>query len=214
MSPEMTAVDFGAGRGQAFHSQDPRAEFYKKVARIQGKVKRVIGVDIDDGIKDHPFLDERHIIRPGEALPLEPVSVDLVVADWVLEHVADPAAFATEMMRVLKPGGWLCARTVNRWGYVGIGARFIPNRSHKSSLKKLWPERFDVDVFPTMYRLNSLADIRRYFGKQEWDNCSYLSNATPKYFGSSGLLFRCIDFYQGVVPYLLRTDLLVFLKKK
>jgi SAM-dependent methyltransferase len=135
-----------------------------------------------------------------------------VVADWVLEHVADPGVFAAEILRVLKPGEWLCASTVNRWGYVGIGARLIPNRRHKSFLRDLWPGRFEVDVFPTCYKLNTLSNIQKYFPIQHWDN--FLSNTTPKYFADSKILFYFIDIYRKLVPYSLRADLLVFLKGK
>lgn len=212
MSPEMTVVDFGAGRGTIFHN--PGSAFYNNLAKLQGKVRRVIGVDVDSGINDHPFLDERHVVDPSKPLPLDAVSIDLVVADWVLEHVAHPATFASEMLRILKPGGWLCARTVNRWGYIGMGARLIPNNLHKSLLKKFWPDRFDVDVFPTTYRINTLSDIRKYFPRQDWDDYSYLNNATPKYFGNLKLIFRIIELYQKLVPYPLSTDLLVFLRKR
>lgn len=212
MSPEMTIVDFGAGRGTIFHN--PGSAFYNNLARLQGKVRRVIGVDVDSAINDHPFLDEKHVVDPAKPLPLDAVSVDLVVADWVLEHVAHPATFAAEMLRILKPGGWLCARTVNRWGYIGVGARLIPNKLHKSLLKRFWPDRFDVDVFPTTYRINTLSDVRRYFPTAEWDNYSYLNNTTPKYFGNLKFGFHLIELYQKLVPYHLSTDLLVFVRKR
>jgi SAM-dependent methyltransferase len=214
MSPNMTVLDFGAGRGAAFNSQVNSSAFYHNLVKLQGKVERVIGIDVDDGINDHPYLDARHIVDPLTPLPLEAECIDLVVADWVLEHVAHPEIFASEMLRILKPGGWLCARTVNRWGYVGIGTRLIPNSVHKSLLRRIWPERFEVDVFPTTYRLNTISSLRRYFPDPKWDNFSYLNNATPKYFGRSATLFRLIHTYQKLVPYFLSTDLLVFLQKR
>jgi SAM-dependent methyltransferase len=43
----------------------------------------------------------------GVVLPLESDSCDAVVSNAVLEHVADVAAFAGEIRRVLRPGGWV-----------------------------------------------------------------------------------------------------------
>jgi SAM-dependent methyltransferase len=214
LSPHMTVLDFGAGRGTVFHHDSIHSNFYQDLVRMQGKVNRVIGVDVDRGINEHPFLDERHIVATDEQLPLPDGSIDLVVSDWVFEHIGDPGHFSTEMWRILRTGGWLCARTVNRWGYVGIGARLIPNTAHKSFLKKLWPERFEVDVFPTTYRLNSLSDLRKFFPAVRWESYSYLNNITPKYFGKSGALFYLISLYQKFVPYCFSTDLLVFLRKR
>jgi SAM-dependent methyltransferase len=185
--------------------------YAQALAKLQGKVKTVIGIDVDPAIARHPYLDERHVVAPGAALPLAGASVDLVVCNWVFEHLADPEFFAAEMHRVLKPGGWLCAHTVNRWGYVGIGARAVPNALHTRFLKRLWPGRRDIDVFSVAYQLNSLADLRRHFPERDWHNCSYRASFVPKYHAESALLFRLFAAWQRVgTP----SDILAFLRKR
>ena len=210
LSPTVTLLDYGAGRGRQFDVPDPGyAQILQKF-----KIAKVIGVDLHPGIGDHPHLDERHVITPGERLPFHPGTIDVVVADWVLEHLDDPAQFAGEMARLVRPGGWVCARTVNRWGYVGIGARLFPNRIHARLVPKLIPVARSEDVFPTLYRVNSLRDIRHWFPAAAWEHHSYLVNTTPRYFGHSKLLFRATDWYQKLVPYGLRTDLFVFIRRR
>jgi SAM-dependent methyltransferase len=211
LKPGMTVVDLGAGRGTVFHTGVD--SYYERLLRLQGKVERVIGIDVDAGIVDHPYLDERHVIDPAAPLPCPEDSVDLVVADWVLEHVQDPARIASEIDRVLKPGGWFCARTPNRWGYVGIMVRLIPNAFHKALLRYLQRHRSAEDVFPTVYRLNSLRDLHRYFPVDRWRHFSYRSNPSPKYFGQSAFIFHSIALYQSLTPDPLKTDLHVFLQK-
>lgn len=212
LHPDMTVVDLGAGRGTVFHSGV--FSFYEQLAKLQGKVKHVIGLDVDDAIQDHPFLDERHIIEPGKALPIADNTVDMVVSDWVFEHVQTPAQLAAELHRILKPGGWLCARTPNRWGYVGMGARLVPNHLHTKLLRKLSPSRHDIDVFPVAYKLNTHRDLRKNFPQGEWNHYSYISNSTPKYFGSSKILFRIIEIFQAYLPEFFKSDLLVIIQKK
>jgi len=212
LRPEMTIVDLGAGRGTVFHSGI--FGFYEKLAKLQGKVKHVIGLDIDEAIKDHPFLDERHVIAADGAMPPADAEVDMVVSDWVLEHVQDPNRFAQELHRVLKPGGWLCARTPNRWGYVGMGARLIPNKFHTRLLHRLSPGRHDVDVFPVAYKLNTRGALQKHFPTDKWEHFSFLSNPTPKYFGKSKIVFKMLEFYQNIAPESLKTDLIVILRKK
>jgi len=211
LESEMTVVDLGAGRGTAMLGEH---NFTKALYRLQGKVRKVIGIDIDDAIADHPYLDERHVVGIGEPYPLDSESVDLVVSDWVLEHVAGPQAFVREVHRVLKPGGWFCARTPNRWGYVGIATNLVPNAKHQAMMTRVWPERSDVDIFPTVYRLNTKRALRRHFPDSQWENYSYFINPPPKYHGNNSVLFALIGFVQQVAPSFMRTDLMVFMRKK
>lgn len=212
LAPGMTLLDYGSGRGRQFDVPDPG--YAQKLQKFQSRVAKVIGIDVHGGIHDHPYLDERYVVAPGDALPLRSATVDIVVADWVLEHLEYPAQFASEMQRLIRPGGWLCARTVNRWGYVGIGARLVPNRIHGRLVQKLIPVARSEDVFPTHYRLNSLGDLLRTFPGSEWEHCSYLLNTTPRYFGHSRLLFRATELYQRFAPNCMHTDLFVFIRRR
>lgn len=212
LKPAMVVVDLGAGRGETFHAAG--GGYIQALARLQGKVARVIGIDIDEAIADHPFLDERHVVPVGSPWPLADASVDMVVADWVFEHVSDPAHLQSELDRVLKPGGWVCARTPNAWGYVGLGARLLPNRMHTRVLGWLWPGRLAMDVFPTAYSLNSFTALRRAFPPARWEHFSYRTNPTPKYFGRSQALFGLIGAAQAIAPYVMKTDLCVLLRKR
>lgn len=210
---DMTVLDLGCGRGEIFLCA--KDSYYRaELAKIQGKVAKVIGIDVDKAALLHPHLDECHVVEISSPLPLPNASVDVVISDWVLEHVDDPPGFVSELRRVLKPGGWFCARTPNRWGYVGLGARVIPNAAHQSLLKILRPQRDEEDVFPTVYKLNTLKDIRLHFQTDKWNNYSFMQGSTPNYFGNSYLLFRIIELYQNVVPNILQTNIMVFIQKK
>ena len=211
LKPSMTLVDLGAGRGTQLLG--PKS-FVGDLMKFQGKVKRVIGLDVDGAVADHPFLDEYHVFDPADPYPLADASADIIVADWVLEHVADPDAAAREIFRVLKPGGWFCARTPNRFGYVALAASLVPNSLHNTVLKRVWPERQVEDVFPTVYALNTLGAVARHFDAGRWENFSYTLNSTPKYHANRRLLFNLVGAYQSLAPAFLRTDLHVFLRKK
>ena len=56
-------------------------------------------------------------IQPGEPVPLEDASADLVVSFQVLEHVWDLEWYLGECRRLLKPTGWLILSTHGVWLY-------------------------------------------------------------------------------------------------
>jgi len=211
LKPEMTVLEVGAGRGSGLLGEET---FAKRLRRLQGKVRKVIGLDVDSAIEHHPFLDERHVISPTDAYPVADGSVDLVVSDWVIEHVANPEHMAHELMRVLKPNGWFCARTPNRWGYGGMITSLVPNAWHDAILRRVMPERWEEDSFPTAYMLNSFGQLKRHFPAAQWEHFTYTFCPTPKYHGNKGLLFGLIEFYQNVMPNGLKTDLMIFVRKR
>jgi len=63
-------------------------------------------------------------------MPLPDESADLIVSDHTFEHIAEPELFARECERILKLGGWLCARTPYRYSLLVLASSLIPNRSH------------------------------------------------------------------------------------
>jgi len=212
LQPDFAVLDLGAGRGAQL-LKSPEA-YRTKLATLRGKVAKVVGIDVDDAVLSNPFLDEAHVIRIGERYPVPDDSFDLVVSDWVLEHVANPTEFVTEVARVLKPGGWFCARTPNRWGLIGLGANLIPNRVHKTLLAKLQPERESVDVFPTVYKMNTMGQLRRAFPAGEWENHSYLTNPEPPYVQRSILAMRAVQLAWRLAPNSFATVLNVFVRLK
>ncbi|HEV2746399.1 MAG TPA: class I SAM-dependent methyltransferase [Allosphingosinicella sp.] len=212
LEPDMIVLDFGAGRGEQL--LDESVPYRARLCRLQGKVKHLVGVDIDTAVLANPYLDEAHVVDVTRPLPFPDGHFDLIYADWVLEHVAAPADFAREVRRLLKPGGWFCARTPNRWGITGLGANLIPNRLHTRILRTVQPERQEQDVFPTAYRMNTLRSVKRYFPDREWDNCSYISNSEPPYVQRSIILMRLVQLFWRLTPGRFHTTLNLFVRRR
>lgn len=208
---EGVVLDFGAGRGKWL--EDPCA-YRRDLNDLRGPGRLVIGADPDPAIAANSGLDAAVLSAPDLRLPLREASVDLIVADWVLEHLDRPEAFVTEMERVLRPGGWLCARTPNRWGYVGIGARLVPNRMHTRLLARLQPARAEKDVFATAYRMNTAGSLAALFRSEAWTDASYPFNPDPDYAGRSRTVTQLISIWQTVAPAALATDIFLFLQRR
>jgi SAM-dependent methyltransferase len=125
---------------------------------FHGAASRVCGVDLDQRVMRNRFLHEARI-GSAEAIPYGNAEFDLVFADNVLEHLADPESAFVEIARVLKPGGRFLAKTPNKWHYVPLIASVTPHRFHHYYNRLRG--RASADTFPTHYLANSTARISR-----------------------------------------------------
>lgn len=207
----MTVLDFGAGRGAAL--QDDRCRYRRELRQLRGKVGKVIGLDVDPIVTTNPGLDESHVMVAAEPLPLADASVDLIISDYVLEHIPDAEATASELARVLKPGGWLCARTPNRWGYMALAASLIPERLHTRVLARVQPNRKTEDVFLAFYRMNDRRSLRRLFPEDRFIDASYTFSAEPAYVPDRPILWRLALMFEALCPALFKSSIFVFLHK-
>lgn len=211
LEPEMTVIDLGAGRGAQF--EDPNS-FRRELRTIQGKVRKVIGIDVDPAVLTNTHVDERHVFD-GVTFPLADASADLIFSDWVLEHIQDPAAFAREVERVLKPGGWFCARTPASLSMIAIASRMVPNRLHAKTLQTVQHgERKSEDVFPAFYRLNTRRALRTHFPPARWEDGSYTWSSAPSYHFGRSLVVQAFRVLQYLKRPFGGEVLLVFMRKR
>lgn len=211
IGPDAVVVDFGAGRG-AFLEDQVRAR--RDARMLRGRAGRVVGIDIDRAVLSNPAVDEAHVVDVGHPLPLGDDTVDLVVSIYAFEHIADPAWAAEEIDRILRPGGWVCAMTPNRWGYIGLGARIIPNSLHVGMLRRLQPQKPAEDTFPTTYLLNTQAMLQRWFPPARYEHAVWTMDNEPAYVGHSGAAARLTKILFSLTPPALRSILFVFLRKR
>ena len=207
----MTVLDFGAGRA-AWNEDDPCA-YRKKLRNMKGKVRKVIGCDVDEAIYLNNSVDDKVVIQIGKKLPFDDGSIDLIICDYTFEHVANPEEISKEFFRILRPGGWVCARTPNKYSYVSIITRLIKNKHHSKLLKYAQPYRKEIDVFPTVFKLNSIREISRYFDGSRFSNFTYRYEAEPSYFFSNRFVFSSMVVLNRLLPSVLKSNLFVFLKK-
>jgi SAM-dependent methyltransferase len=212
LRPDMTVVDFGAGRGgMLVYTEAPYRTRYQT---LRGKAARVIGVDIDPAVNSNLLVDEAIVIEPGGTIPLADQSVHLVVSLSTFEHIADPAAVEREFRRIVKPGGWVCAHTPNKYGYVAVGARLIPNALHKRVLRRIQPQRPSIDVFPTLYRLNTRRAVRRVFASPHWRVFMFAWNGEPCYLEDNYAAVWLLSFASKHVPEALGTHWSIFIRRE
>ena len=71
-------------------------------AVLQDKVRKYLGVDVDDGFYDSSYID---IIGTAYEVPVGDGFADAVISSQVLEHLEYPEKAIAETARILKQGG-------------------------------------------------------------------------------------------------------------
>ena len=212
LEPSFVVCDVGCGWGQ--YVDDP-VPFRKNLRILKGKVSKVIGIDIDHSAQSNPFIDEYRAIN-GESWPLEDSSVDLILCDNVLEHVAKPNMFFSEARRILRNGGYFCIRTPNRWNYIALASKLIPNRHHFSVVRAIQNKRKEEDCYLTLYKCNSIRTIKKVMKRMGFDCVVYGYEAEPAYLSFSRIFYALGVAYQRFSPACFRSTIFAFgqVKKK
>jgi SAM-dependent methyltransferase len=202
-------LDFGAGRGAWVELETSRT--VRSLRDLRNGAREVVAADVDPAVLDNRCSHSQIVFDPRAALPFADNSFDLIVADFVFEHIEEPQRVADELLRILRPGGWICARTANKYGYVAIGSRLIPNRRHVRSLHAIQPARLEQDVFPTAYRLNTPRQIARHFAGHKL--IYYRNSAEPSYHFNRSWIYRLFLVLHRLLPDQFATGLCVFVQK-
>lgn len=187
-------LEIGAGSGEGDQQWFP----------IKGNAARYVGIDLDPRVMTNPHLNEAHVCDANN-LPFESNTFDLVFHRMVAEHLADPLATLSEIQRVLKPGGVMMFETVNKYYYPMIAAAMTPHWFHRYYIGRFASGRKSIDVFPTVYKLNTSGAIKnlcRKSGFSETD-VSYFS-IPPGYLRFSKFLFLLGVGYERTVERILR----------
>jgi SAM-dependent methyltransferase len=212
VQPHYEILDYGAGRGEWF--DDDKSPGRRDLQLLRGKCREVVGCDVDPAVLRNRAVDRAELIGADGALPFTDGFFDMIVSRYVFEHITNPEVAAREMLRVVRPGGWICALTPNKWGYPAIGARLIANKDHASVVTRAQPNgRAAHDVFPTAYQLNTRHQIERHFGKSADVIVQYASGPPSYYFGN-GALFSLFSMLHKLQPRMLSTAMMIFIRKR
>ena len=171
-------------------------------AYVASRVAHLDGLDIDKRVLSNPDLREAFVYN-GEEFPKEIAdeSYDLVVADYVMEHVEHPSLMMTEIHRILRPGGHFVFRTPNIFHYVSLISRFTPHSFHLAMANKA-RQRDDssVDPYPTFYRFNSRRAVRTIATEAGLRDVELrMVEKQPSYLKFNSLAYRCGVAYERTV---------------
>lgn len=185
LRPAHTILDLGAGSGLVSQMD------------FRGKCKAVYGVDPEESVMGNPHLDFA-CVGTAERIPAQDASFDLIFADNVLEHLAEPQRVFDEIYRTLKPGGVFLGKTPSRFHYVPLLAQVTPLWFHR--LANNLRGRNREDTFPTRYKANSKRRVTELARKAvlEVESLEQIEGR-PEYMRISPLLYPFGLLYERLV---------------
>lgn len=140
-------LDVGCGQGPGFPEFVP----------LYGSQTLLDGVDPFPNVHRHPSLSRRWQ-GTLESVPLEAGFYDCVFAIFVIEHLANPGPFLTQVARVLKPGGRFFAITPSATHPFAKSTLLVQALRMKERAAQ---GHQGLNHYPAHYRCNSLAQLRR-----------------------------------------------------
>ncbi len=183
LSPGARLLDAGCGR-------------YMTYCNEFSGLAETVGIDLENTLATDnahfPFGVRGDVGR----LPFRSGYFDLIICRSVIEHLAEPAQVFQEFHRVLSPNGKVILVTPNKYDYVSLIAALTPYRFHRYIVSKIFGVSED-DVFPTLYRANTISALRRVFRAAGFiESELQMVNHYPAYLMFSPILFRLGVFYE------------------
>lgn len=188
LGPGSRVLDLGCGRGGVMEL-------------LWREVRLAVGLD-----PDLKSLRENRAGLPracglGEALPFRSESFDLLIALWVLEHLARPEVVLGEARRVLAPGGHLLFLTPNAHHPLLLANRF--SWAFPAVQRLLVPRlygRAEADTFRVRYRANTPGRLRALAQASGFRIASLQDIADPSYLAFNRPVFQLSVWLERLLP--------------
>jgi SAM-dependent methyltransferase len=202
LGPRSSVLEAGCGRTT-------------RLADFRDRIDRLVGTDLDEsGGRANAALDEFVVADLCGTLPFEAGVFDLVYANFVVEHLEQPALAFAEWHRVLKPGGSVILLTSNRTNPLMAAGRLVPQRV-RTAVKRLGPGAVARDVFPARYRANTPAVLTRLLGGAGFAPVSVVFVATlHRYAGRRRLAAATLREAEHVLPPRLRSTIVGWYRRE
>ena len=171
-----------------------------RTSRFLATLGNLHGIDPDKDIRTNDALIAAYVLT-GDRYPFPDGSFEACVSNYVIEHIADPAAHLKEVWRVLKNNGVYIFRTPNLMHYTSIVSLLTPHWFHKLVANHLRNLPADAhEPYPTLYRLNSAGRIRSHAADRQFSIAELrMVEKEPSYGLSSRLTFLGFMCYERAV---------------
>ncbi len=167
------------------------------ISEFQFMPKLIIGVDINKKLLDKNKIVNKKIVSDLEHIPLGNNSVDIVISEFVLEHLRNPSAVFKEIYRVLKPKGVFIFITPNIINPIMTLSKILPHLFHTLLRIKLLKK--EEETHPTYYRANTYLRLLKLGEETGFHNYEITRAGNPEYFGFCKPLVPMSIFFEKLI---------------
>lgn len=201
ISGPAVVVDVGGGRECHF------ARFRPTEADI-----RIVAVDVSaEELAANEDVDDKHVADVTKELPFDPATVDLIVSEAVLEHLADTESFIFHCARVVRPGGAFISLFSSKFSPHAIANRVLPAGWSAVLLRTLVPGSTGRLGFPAHYDRTYASEITRLLERHGFSVADLrVSYYQSQYFESLAPLFVFSALYELCIRALGLRDLAAY----
>lgn len=100
------------------------------IAEFKSIPKLIIGIDVDKKLLAENQIVNKKITANLENIPLDSNSVDIVISEFVIEHLYNPDIVIKEISRILKPEGVFIFITPNIINPIITLSKILPQTFH------------------------------------------------------------------------------------
>ena len=125
------------------------------IDKYRGKNRLSVGIDLEfEALKRNASLDKL-LSADVAKLPFKDSCFDVVICQWVVEHIKEPGLVYREFARVLKPNGDLIIVTNSVFNPLMLISAILPASIRDRVKERAFASGVKEDTFPTYYRCNS-----------------------------------------------------------
>lgn len=166
--------------------------------KYKGMLKYAVGIDLSlSALKQNDSLDS-YVLGGLDRLPFSDGTFDLIISQWVIEHLPDPNLCFSEFYRVLKKDGRLTLVTNSIYNPIMLFSSLLPEGLRDNIKKGLLPPDIEEDTFPTYYNCNSLKKMEKVLKGIGFSKVYDLYIGDPSFFIFSRLFFPFLLIYEKI----------------
>jgi ubiquinone/menaquinone biosynthesis C-methylase UbiE len=158
--------------------------------------KSIIGIDINKVSLEKNRIVDKKIMANLENIPLDENSTDIVMSEFVLEHLQNPDLVFKEVARILKPGGVFIFITPNIVNPIIALSKILPYNVHRFMKAKLLKRD---ETHRTYYRANTFRKLLRLGKSAGFQGCEISRAGNPEYFGFCKPLIPVSIFFEKLI---------------
>jgi SAM-dependent methyltransferase len=172
-----------------------------RLAAYRDHIDRLVGVDLDDEAgRGNRALDEFVAADLCGRLPFADGSFDLVYANFVVEHLAEPARAFEEWRRVVRPGGSAVLLTSNVANPAVWLAAHAPRRL-RAAAKRRGAGAAEHDVIEPAHRANTPSRLEAFLRAARFVPVRVeLVGTLHRYVERQPRLARLLEVVEGLLP--------------